>query len=84
MEHLFLTRRNLEVLLSKLNRQKAGEQTACTIVKYDNPHGIYTQSMPEIMIRAVEDDEYYIARKPGVMHEKDIPASEIPTTNDIP
>jgi hypothetical protein len=60
MEHLFLTRRNLPILLSKLDRKKAGEDTACTIVKYDNPHGIYTQSMPEIMIRAVEDDEYYM------------------------
>lgn len=84
MEHVFLTRRNLEVLLSKLDRVKAGESSACTLVKYKNPHGEFTQTMKEISVTAVEDAVYYVDRHPGEVHPSDIPTSETQTTNDIP
>jgi len=35
MEQIYLTRRNLETLLSKLDRAKRGELTDCTIIKLD-------------------------------------------------
>ena len=34
MEIIYLSRRNLQVLLSKLDRKKAGETSACTLIKY--------------------------------------------------
>lgn len=70
---VYLSRRNLLVLLSKLDRKAAGEQTACTIVKNDNVHPKYPQTMKSIEVIAVEDDEYYIDRNAGQMHYKDEP-----------
>ena len=37
-ERVDLSRRNLLALLSKLDRVKAGETSACTIVKHDDQH----------------------------------------------
>lgn len=71
MEQVFLSRRNLTTLLSKLDRKKAGEHTECGIIKRDRTHSVYPQTMSEIIVRAVEDEEYYTDRKPGVVHEKD-------------
>lgn len=71
MSQIFLTRRNLLTLLSKLDRKKEGELTACTIIKRDNQHPKYPQTMKSISITAVEDEEYYIDRTPGLVHEKD-------------
>ena len=67
MEQIYLSRRNLLALLSKLDRRKAGDSTLCTLVKRDNLHPKYPQSMPEIRVTALEDEEYYIDRKPGPM-----------------
>jgi hypothetical protein len=80
MEHLFLTRRNLLSLLSKLDRKKAGEDTACTLIKCDTVNSNYPQSCDCIIVTAVEDADYYIDRVPGIVHEKDIPTSETPHT----
>lgn len=72
MKTIYLTRRNLQTLLNKLDRQKAGESTACTIVKADTAHIKYP--IPEaIYITAVEDEEYYNDRAPGEVHPADEP-----------
>lgn len=58
-------------LLSKLDRRKDGETTACTLIKSDNEHPVYPQSMANILVTAVEDADYYIDRVPGNIHPSD-------------
>lgn len=70
MECVFLSRRNLLTLLSKLDRRKAGEKTEATIVKQDTIHPQFPCSNV-IAVVAVDDDEYYIDRKAGAMHPTD-------------
>jgi hypothetical protein len=66
-----LSRRNLEVLLSKLDRVKNGESSACTIIKRHNPDdGIYATS-EDIAVIAVEDEIMYANRPAGAMHPAD-------------
>lgn len=74
MEQIYLSRRNLLTLLSKLDRKELGEETACTIIKNDNTHPEFPQSMESVMVTAVEDDVYYAHRNPGMMHPADDPA----------
>lgn len=69
--HIFLTRRNLLTLLSKLDRVKAGDDSTLTIIKNDNQHSVYPQTMDSIHVTAVEDEDYYVDRSPGVIHPKD-------------
>ena len=71
---VYLSRRNLLVLLSKLDRKAAGEDTRCTIEKNDNVHPVYPQTMKTIDVVAVEDADYYINRQPGYVHPKDEPS----------
>jgi hypothetical protein len=72
MEYLYLTRRNLLTLLSKLDRKARGEQTACTLVKQDTTHPLYPCSAV-IRITALEDEEYYTDRPAGRVHPADRP-----------
>ena len=72
-EQIYLSRRNLLTLLSKLDRAKSGDATAKTIVKYMNPKDPFVQTMDSIAVTAVEDEDYYIDRTPGVMHPADEP-----------
>jgi hypothetical protein len=72
MEQVYLTRRNLLTLLNKLDRVKRGEQSACTITKYDTVHPQYPCSN-EVSVTAVEDEDYYTDREPGVVLSKDEP-----------
>lgn len=65
MVKLFLSRRNLLTLLSKLDRRQAGEDTACTIIKTDNQHPTHPQSHASIVVTAIEDDAYYADRMAG-------------------
>ena len=58
--HVYLTRRNLQTLLNKLDR----EGSLCTIIKYDTTHPKYPCSKPTV-VAAVEDDEYYSERNAG-------------------
>lgn len=74
MQHVFLSRRNLLTLLSKLDRRAAGEQTAATLIKSDNTHPVYPQSMDSIFITAVEDEAYYTDRAVGEVHPSDNPS----------
>lgn len=73
MPLVYLSRRNLLTLLSKLDRKAAGEETACTLVKNDNAHAKYPQTMARIAVTAIEDDEYYATRNPGMVHPADRP-----------
>lgn len=64
MEQIYLSRRNLETLLNKLDRVRQGEESTCTIVKNDTVHPKYACST-QVMVTAVEDEVYYQDRKPG-------------------
>ncbi len=71
---MFFSRRNLEVLLNKLNRVKAGESSACTIVKHKNPvDAPYMTTLAEVEVVAVEDEVYYRNRPAGMMLAVDEP-----------
>lgn len=72
---VYLSRRNLLTLLSKLDRKAAGGETECTIVKCDYTHPRFPQTMKAVEITAVEDEVYYIHRAPGEVHSLDIPSS---------
>ena len=72
MSKVYLSRRNLVALLAKLDRNldPDGEQSVCTIIKHKGTSSEYQQTMKDIMIIAVDDDEYYTAqaRPAGEMH----------------
>ena len=68
---LYLSRRNLLALLSKLDRQAAGDATACAIIKSDNPADPYCNTIDQVLVTAVSDEEFYANRAPGVMHPLD-------------
>lgn len=70
MNHVYLSRRNLLVLLSKLDRNKVEpDASACSIIKQDTVHPRF--ACTEVtQVTAVEDDEYY-DREPGEMHPAD-------------
>jgi hypothetical protein len=73
MDIIYLSRRNLLTLLSKLDRCKeaGGKVSECTIIKHDNRHPKYPQSMPAIKVVTLEDEEYYVDRRPGEVHPFD-------------
>lgn len=70
---VYLSRRNLLTLLAKLDRLAEGDATECAIIKSDNEHPKYPQTMKSIMVVAIEDDEYYgsSGRNAGEMHPKE-------------
>lgn len=70
---VYLSRRNLLTLLSKLDRQAEGELTMCTLIKRDTAHPTHPQTMKEIEVVAVEDNVYYANRLAGEVHPKDVP-----------
>lgn len=71
MQQIYLSRRNLLTLLSKLNRKAKGEPTACTLLKQDNKHPVYPQTMKQILVTALEDEEYYTDREAGPVNPID-------------
>ena len=79
---VFLSRRNLLTLLSKLDRAAAGELTFKTLIKNKDKSEKYQQTMDSISVTAVEDDEYYSAldRRPGEVVPEDDPTTK--TTGD--
>lgn len=74
MQQIYLTRRNLLTLLSKLdrNRETPGSSQA-TLVKQDTEHGKYPCS-DITYVTAVEDEDYYTDRSPGAVHPQDEPS----------
>lgn len=71
MTTVYLSKRNLLTLLSKLERKERGEETACAIVKYANPTDTYCNTIKEITVIAVPDEKFYTNRAPGAMHPMD-------------
>ena len=71
MEQLFLSKRNLLTLLSKLERLEEGQTTACAIVKHANTMDPYCNTIDEIMVIAIPDELFYVNRAPGPMHPLD-------------
>lgn len=69
---LYLSERNLRVLLSKIERYKAGEKTQCAIIKRSNPLDPYCSSIDEIAVIGIPDEKYYTAREAGEMMEVDV------------
>jgi len=67
---IYLSRRNLLALLSKLDRDAKGDDTACAIIKHQQPTPEYRQTMDTVMVIAVQDEDYYVAQKrsAGEMH----------------
>jgi hypothetical protein len=68
---IYLSRRNLLALLSKLDRLETGDETACAIVKYANPSDPYCNTIDQVTVVAVADDRFYANRAPGAMHPAD-------------
>lgn len=68
---VYLSRRNLLTLLSKLDRQLAGEDTACTLFKPVSSNDKYPHDAFTVV--AVEDHDYYSDREPGDVHPADDP-----------
>lgn len=74
---VYLSRRNILTLLSKLDRKVAGQQTGCILIKRDNAHPLFPQTMKAIEVIAVEDEEYYMHRAPGPVFNADTPGREL-------
>ena len=68
---IYLSKRNLLALLSKLDRLEAGDETACAIVKYANPSDPYCNTIDQVMVIAIPDEKFYANRQPGAMHPLD-------------
>jgi hypothetical protein len=75
VQQIYLSRRNLLTLLNKLNRKIAGGETACSIIKKDNTHKLYPQTMAVIQVTALEDTDYYVDRIAGEVHPLDDPST---------
>lgn len=81
---VYLSRRNLLSLLSKLDRRELGEDTACALVKFQqpNPDLPFRQTMDEILVVAVSDHEFYGGqnRTPGDIHPADLQRIKVDLT----
>lgn len=75
MHKLYLSRRNLQTLINKLDRLKAGEETKCTIIKF-NERPSFPNSMDEITVVAIDDDKYYCDFSPGIVYPADEPKNK--------
>lgn len=72
-QRIYLSRRNLMTLLSKLDRVRSGEFSHCTIIKNDTDNEEYPQTIESVMVTAVENDKYYKDRDPGEVLTVDDP-----------
>jgi hypothetical protein len=58
MSHkVYLSRRNIQSLLNKLDRVKSGDFSNVTLIKCDNLHAKYPQTMEACRVTGVEKDE---------------------------
>jgi len=71
MHTVYLSKRNLLTLLSKLERLEAGEQTECTIVKYADKNAKHVQTMASINVVAIPDEVAYAHRPAGAVVDAD-------------
>lgn len=72
-ERIYLSKRNLLTLLSKLERFEQGEETACSIIKFANPLDPYCNTLDQVAVIAIPDEKYYITREPGFVLPIDEP-----------
>lgn len=81
-QKIYLSRRNLEALLSKLDRDAEGEETMCSIIKMKQPSPAYQQTMEAVMVIAVQDEDYYSSqgRPAGIMHPAEEEKLQKPST----
>jgi hypothetical protein len=73
---LYLSKRNLLTLLSKVERFEAGDETKCAIIKYRNVLDPYNMSIggeEAVTVIAIPDEKYYTQRAAGEVHPKDTP-----------
>lgn len=68
---IYLSKRNLLTLLSKLERLEAGEDTKCAIIKNRNALDPYCNTVDQVAVIAIPDEKFYVNRNPGPMHPKD-------------
>ena len=68
---IYLSKRNLLALLSKLDRLENGDETACAIVKSANPTDPYCNTIDQVLVIAIPDEKFYTNRQPGAMHPLD-------------
>ena len=68
---VYLSKRNLLTLLAKLEREEAGEVTACALIKNKGADPTYQQTMDKIMVIAVSDKEYYKDHAPNEVNPAD-------------
>jgi len=71
IDRIYLSKRNLLTLLSKLERLEHGDETACAIVKYSNPTDLYCNTIDQVIVVAIPDEMFYTNREPGIMHPLD-------------
>lgn len=76
-ERIYLSKRNLLTLLSKLERFEKGEETQCAIVKYANPLDPYCNTIDQITVFAIPDENYYTKRGFGEVHPYDDPQTQL-------
>jgi hypothetical protein len=72
-DRIYLSKRNLLTLLSKLERFEQGQETKCAIIKYANPLDPYCNTMGEVMVIAIPDEKFYTNRAAGEVHPLDEP-----------
>jgi len=82
-ERIYLSKRNLLTLLSKLERFEKGDETKCALVKYANPLDPYCNTMDQVTIIAVPDEQFYTKRMYGEVHPSDEPQTVIDTKEHI-
>lgn len=73
---LYLSKRNLLTLLSKLERFESGQETQCAIIKNSNnldPYNMRIGCEDSVMVIAIPDEKFYVNRKAGQMHPDDDP-----------
>ncbi len=63
MEKIYLSKRDIQLLLDKLDSVRSGEPSSCTIIKSDAAHPIFPQTLRRISVMATEAQNQYL---PGV------------------
>ena len=70
-DRIYLSKRNLLVLLSKLDRFEKGEETKCAIIKRRCVTDPYCNTLDNVAVIAIPDEQFYVNRQAGEMHPVD-------------
>ncbi len=77
---IYLSKRNLLSLLSKVSRFESGDETKCTLIKYANPLDPYCMHIAgedRVAITAIPDNLYYANREAGPVLDVDEPLTGV-------